>query len=155
MTAVCTALQSLRAASELATASPREAVASGSGDDSTANSAAAGGSGGSGGAPVAEETELQERLRQATVAFAAGLRACSPAAADPAASDLKRHILPPSRQLGAALLDWWRRPGAQQEQQLEAAQAAAKRSCAYLCCANLGGGGGPAAGEGEGGKRCR
>ena len=73
----------------------------------------------------------------------------------PSLSNLQQHLLPPARQLAAALLDWWRRPSAQEEQQLQAARAAAARSCAHLGCANLSGNGGPAAGEGDGSKRCR
>ncbi len=95
------------------------------------------------------DAALLERLRQCLAGFRL------PADRPRLELSAMQLIRPRMRQLAAALLDWWRRPSAQQEQQLEAAQAAAARSCAYLGCANLGGSGGPAAGQGEGSKRCR
>ncbi len=107
----------------------------------------------SGGAPAA-----QDPSEAAALGFLQQVLQAYDAAAPhptPSLNTLQRRVLPPARQLAAALLDWWRRPSAQQEQQLEAAQAAAARSCAYLGCSNLGGSGGPAAGQGEDSKRCR
>ena len=113
------------------------------------DAAGAGGSGGGSTVP-ADEAALLQRLEDAGASFGAAIQLRGL----PAIS-LLQAVLPPTRRLAAALLDWWRRPRAQQEQQLEAAQAAATRSCAYLRCANLGGSGGPAAGQGEGSQRCR
>ena len=56
--------------------------------------------------------------------------------------------------LARLLQQYWQLPEQQAAARLELAQAAASRSCAYLACANLGGSGGPAAGEGEGSKKC-
>lgn len=63
-------------------------------------------------------------------------------------------LLPAATRLATAMQAWWELPEQQAAAQLEATQAAATRSCAYLRCANLGGSGGPAAGQGEGSKRC-
>jgi len=114
-------------------------------DAVTTASEAAGGS-----APAAEEAAAMDRLQGALQAY----NTAAPSSF-PSLCILQRQVVPPARQLAAALLDWWRRPSAQQEQQLQATRAAAARSCAHLGCAYLSGNGVPAAGEGVGSKRCR
>lgn len=66
----------------------------------------------------------------------------------------KQALFPPAAKLAQELQDYWAQPEQQPAAQLEAAQAAGARSCAYLRCANLMCAGGPAAGQGEGSKRC-
>jgi len=68
---------------------------------------------------------------------------------------LQQQALPPAREIAAALLQWYQRPAQRQRDALELAQVAAARSCAFLRCANVACIGGPAAGQGEGSKRCR
>lgn len=59
----------------------------------------------------------------------------------------------PASALGTAMQQCWEQSGEADQVRLEVAQAAATRSCACLaCCTFIGGG--PAAGEGQGCKRC-
>lgn len=59
----------------------------------------------------------------------------------------------PAAALGAAMERCWEQCGEAQQARVEVAQAAAARACACLGCASFVGGG-PAAGEGQGCKRC-
>jgi hypothetical protein len=65
-----------------------------------------------------------------------------------------RQQLAPATALGALLQEHFERPQQQAVVRLELARIAATRSCAYLRCSNLAAGGGPAAGEGDGSKKC-
>ena len=67
---------------------------------------------------------------------------------------LLRQLLQPAADLGAALLAYYELPDQRAAERLELARIAATRSCAYLRCSNLAAGGGPAAGEGDGSKKC-
>ena len=107
------------------------------------------------GGPAGPDNEMLAAIQAAAGALGSVPLLDESVTAQQAAVQLQQHVLPPARELAAALQAWWQRPEQQQQSQLEAAQAAARRSCAYLRCANLGGQGGPAAGEGVGSMRCR
>ncbi|KAL4458607.1 hypothetical protein ABPG75_013472 [Micractinium tetrahymenae] len=80
--------------------------------------------------------------------------------ADPAPSPsamlqrYQRHALPAATALAVAMQQHWGEPEQQAAGPMELAAAVGTRSCAYLRCANLAGAGGPAAGQGDGSKRC-
>ena len=65
-----------------------------------------------------------------------------------------RQQLAPAVALAALLQEHFERPQQQAAVRLELARIAATRSCANLRCTNLAAGGGPAAGKGEGSKKC-
>ena len=58
-------------------------------------------------------------------------------------------------QLAQAVQQQWAEPAQQAQHRLALTQVAAARCCAYLRCPNVQQQGGPAAGEGEGSKKCR
>jgi hypothetical protein len=93
---------------------------------------------------------LVEQLQAAERAVLAADAATSGAAQGPD----RVAVVQPAADLARLLQQYWQMPEQQAAARLEQAQAAATRSCAYLACANLGGSGGPAAGEGEGSKKC-
>lgn len=72
----------------------------------------------------------------------------------PAADDLHQ-LFDAAGRLVAAVQQHWAEPAQQARHRLALAQVAAARCCAYLRCANVEQRGGPAAGEGEGSKKCR
>ena len=96
---------------------------------------------------------LVEQLRAASGAAQAARAVGANRGADGGPDSLA--VVQPAADLARLLQQYWQLPEQQAAARLELAQAAATRSCAYLVCANLGGSGGPAAGEGEGSKKCR
>ena len=93
-----------------------------------------------------------EQLTAAARALHAAQRAAAARSGEDTPANVR--LVQQAAALARLLQQYWQLPEQQAAARLELAQAAASRSCAYLACANLGGSGGPAAGEGEGSKKC-